>query len=182
MMVPEWWIAVSVACFTVVTLVVVGLLVALTRLANKTSLLVRELSVSGAPVKLAILTEQVNAIGAKVDDIVARVDRGSHTALPRMETLIDRVDRTVGMVESGRERVSHVIEGTAEGIHRMRRSPLARTVLFGAGSLAALRFVREALQRYARANGDGRVPEHAEQPLVHGMEAGRTVMELPQRR
>mgnify|MGYP006275498697 CR=1 FL=1 len=183
MEVPDWWIAVSTLCFVVVSLVLLWGYRALSRTAARASRLVNLLVDSGLPARLTALTEQVNAMGDRVDELAHRVEHESRLARPHVESLLERVDSLVERVESGGERMSHVIGDTAEGFGRLRHNPIARSVLLGAGSLAAARLVREAVRRYAQGEqGDERAASDKEQPLIHDLPAGRTLMELPQER
>jgi hypothetical protein len=183
MYVPGWWIAVTTICFVLSTLAVVGLIVALTVVTSRVQQLMVTVSNTALP-KMYGIADQVHAMGEKVDSILVKVDAESHVALPKVEHMLDRVDHTMGLVEANSERVNTVIEGTTDGINRVRQNPMTKTVLISAGSLAAARFLRNTIRHYtggnghAHGNGNGN-GHHAAASASAQMPPGKAVLELP---
>jgi len=153
--VPTAWIVIASACFIVMTLMGVALLAGLLFAMTRAKALMDVVSEVGVP-RMVLLVDHATAIAQHLEVLAARVDSESQSALPRVEHVLGRVDRATELMERGSERVHGVVEGTAEGLSRVRHSPLTRNVLIGAGAVAAARTVRNALDRYRERPGAAR--------------------------
>lgn len=143
---PTWWAAVTLACFILTTVAVIGVMGGLLMMMGRSRKLLVDFSSRGLP-QLYLISDQVKAITEKADHIARRIDEESSAALPRVESVLDRVDHTLQMVETRTERVN-------QGIDRVAHSPVTKPVLVGAGALAAARLIQSTVSHYRHRNGD----------------------------
>lgn len=152
MLVPTWWIGVTVACFLVTTGAMLAMLVGMIAALTKAQKMLTEATTVALP-KVYALSDQLNVITGRVEGLVARIENESHVAMPKVEHMLDRAVHTIELVETNSERMNHVIEGTSESINKVRHNPMTRSVLVGAGGLAAMRLIRNTFRHYTQPNG-----------------------------